>query len=71
VVVFTGLSQKNAVRLQHDGAYAFLEKSELALDKGCEKFADGGGEDCARSGLAGPRADGSAGSGRGIVVSFL
>jgi CheY-like chemotaxis protein len=38
VVVFTGLSQKNAVRLQHDGAYAFLEKSELALDKGSEKL---------------------------------
>jgi len=38
VVVFTGLSQKNAVPLQHDGAYAFLEKSELALDKGCEKL---------------------------------
>ena len=38
VVVFTGLSQKNAVRLQHDGAYAFLEKSELALDKGCQKL---------------------------------
>ena len=38
VVVFTGLSQKNAVRLQHDGAYAFLEKSELALDRGCEKL---------------------------------
>ncbi|MGB8065043.1 MAG: response regulator [Candidatus Sulfotelmatobacter sp.] len=38
VVVFTGLSQKNAVRLQHDGAYAFLEKSELALDEGCEKL---------------------------------
>jgi CheY-like chemotaxis protein len=36
VVVFTGLSQKNAVRLQHDGACAFLEKSELGLDKGCE-----------------------------------
>lgn len=36
VVAFTGLSQKNAVRLQQDGAYAFLEKSELALDKGCE-----------------------------------
>jgi hypothetical protein len=26
------------LRLQHDGAYAFLEKSELALDKGCEKL---------------------------------
>jgi CheY-like chemotaxis protein len=36
VVVLTGLSQKNAARLQQDGAYAFLEKSELGLDKGCE-----------------------------------
>jgi len=36
VVVLTGLSQKNAVRLQQDGACAFLEKSELGLDKGCE-----------------------------------
>jgi CheY-like chemotaxis protein len=36
VVVFTGLSQKNAVRLQQDGACAFLEKSELGLDKGCD-----------------------------------
>jgi len=35
VVVFTGLSQKNAARLQQDGAFAFLEKSELGLDKGC------------------------------------
>jgi hypothetical protein len=35
-VVFTGLSHKNAVRLQQDGACAFLEKSELGLDKGCE-----------------------------------
>ncbi|HEY1676730.1 MAG TPA: response regulator [Candidatus Sulfotelmatobacter sp.] len=38
VVVLTGLSQKNASRLQKDGAYAFLEKSELGLDKGCEAF---------------------------------
>jgi CheY-like chemotaxis protein len=38
VVVFTGLSQKNAARLQHDGAFAFLEKSELGLGKGCEGF---------------------------------
>jgi hypothetical protein len=29
------LSQKNATRLQQDGACAFLEKSTLALDKGC------------------------------------
>jgi CheY-like chemotaxis protein len=36
VVVVTGLSQKNAARLQHDGAFAFLEKSELALDQGSE-----------------------------------
>jgi CheY-like chemotaxis protein len=36
VVVLTGLSHKNAARLQHDGAFAFLEKSELGLDKGCE-----------------------------------
>jgi len=35
VIVFTGLSQKNAARLQQDGAYAFLDKSELSLDKGC------------------------------------
>jgi CheY-like chemotaxis protein len=34
VVVLTGLSQKNAARLQGDGAFAFLEKSELALVKG-------------------------------------
>ena len=36
VVAFTGLSQKNAVRLQKDGACAFLEKSALELDKGCD-----------------------------------
>jgi CheY-like chemotaxis protein len=38
VVVLTGLSQKNAERLQNDGAFAFLEKSELGLDKGCESL---------------------------------
>ena len=36
VVVLSGLSQKNAGRLQQDGAFAFLEKSELGLDKGCD-----------------------------------
>jgi CheY-like chemotaxis protein len=36
VVAFTGLSQKNAMRLQKDGACAFLEKSTLELDKGCD-----------------------------------
>ena len=38
VVVLTGLSQKNAARLQEDGACAFLEKSALGLDKGAEKL---------------------------------
>src|SRR5450755_1916648 len=38
VVAFTGLSQKNAPRLQQDGAFAYLEKSELGLDKGCDSF---------------------------------
>ena len=36
VVVLTGLSQKNADKLHEDGAFAFLEKSTLALDKGSE-----------------------------------
>jgi CheY-like chemotaxis protein len=38
VVVMTGLSQKNASRLQGDGAIGFLEKSALELDKGSEKL---------------------------------
>lgn len=36
VVVVTGLSHKNAGRLQQDGACAYLEKSQLGLEKGCE-----------------------------------
>ena len=36
VVALTGLSHKNAERLRRDGAVAFLEKSDLALDKGSE-----------------------------------
>jgi CheY-like chemotaxis protein len=36
VVVLTGLSQKNAERLQEDGAAGFLEKSALGLDQGAE-----------------------------------
>jgi len=36
VVVLTGLSHRNAARLQQDGASAFLEKSELGLERGCE-----------------------------------
>jgi CheY-like chemotaxis protein len=38
VVVMTGLSQKNAARLVEDGAVGFLEKGDLALDKGPEKL---------------------------------
>jgi CheY-like chemotaxis protein len=38
VVVVTGMSQKNAERLQQDGAAGFLEKSALELDKGSEKL---------------------------------
>lgn len=38
VVVFTGLSQKNAARLQKDGAFGFLEKSEMGLEKGCDSL---------------------------------
>jgi CheY-like chemotaxis protein len=36
VVVLTGLSQKNATRLRDDGAFAFLEKAELSLEKGSQ-----------------------------------
>ena len=38
VVVITGMSQKNAARLQGDGAAGFLEKSALELEKGSEKL---------------------------------
>lgn len=38
VVVMTGMSGKNAARLQEDGAIAFLEKSALELDKGSGKL---------------------------------
>lgn len=36
IVVLTGMSHKNSTRLRQDGACAFLEKSELGLDKGCD-----------------------------------
>ena len=36
VIVLTGLSQRNAARLQEDGADGFLEKSALGLDQGAE-----------------------------------
>jgi CheY-like chemotaxis protein len=38
VIVMTGMSQKNALRLQQDGACGFLEKSTLELDKGADKL---------------------------------
>ena len=34
VAACTGLSQKNEARLKHEGVCAFLDKSELDLDKG-------------------------------------
>ncbi len=40
VVVITGMTQKNAARLQEDGAAAFLEKSALELDKGSERLLE-------------------------------
>jgi len=36
VVVLTGMSEKNSQRLRHDGAYAFLGKDSLALDRSSE-----------------------------------
>lgn len=36
VVAFTALSQKNAERLRKDGAFAFLDKADLGLDKGSD-----------------------------------
>src|ERR1039458_9280382 len=41
VVVLTGMSQKNAVRLRGDGAIGFLEKSALELDKEPGKMEEG------------------------------
>jgi CheY-like chemotaxis protein len=38
VIVMSALSQKNAARLQGDGALAFFEKSSLELEKGCDKL---------------------------------
>ena len=39
VVARTGPSQKNAARLKRDGVCEFLDKSELALDKGGKLLA--------------------------------
>lgn len=60
VVVFTGLSNKNAERLRKDGACAFLEKSELALDKGSEAFLAALAKIVRALGLAVPAAAGPA-----------
>jgi CheY-like chemotaxis protein len=40
VVVMTALSQINAARLENDGAFAFLEKSSLELEKGSAKLLE-------------------------------
>jgi CheY-like chemotaxis protein len=44
VVVMTGMSRKNAARLQQDGAMGFLEKSALELEKGSGKLLAAVGE---------------------------
>jgi CheY-like chemotaxis protein len=38
VVVVTGMSQKNAGRLEKDGAAGFLEKADLALEGGPDRL---------------------------------
>lgn len=38
VVVISGMTEKNAARLQEDGAAGFLEKSTLEMDKGPERL---------------------------------
>jgi CheY-like chemotaxis protein len=38
VVVMTAMSQRNAARLQAAGAFGFLEKSALELEKGSQKL---------------------------------
>jgi CheY-like chemotaxis protein len=66
VVAFTGLSQKNAMRLQKDGACAFLEKSTLELDKGCDTLLTAFAEI-----LAEVKVGGSGGSRCAAVVRLL
>ena len=58
MVALTGLSHKNAARLHHDGAFGFLEKSELSLDKGCATLLAAVAEIIAR--IPGVRAQGAA-----------
>jgi CheY-like chemotaxis protein len=40
VIVISGMTQKNAARLQEDGAAGFLEKSTLELDKGSDRLLE-------------------------------
>jgi len=44
VVVISGMAQRNAARLQADGAAGFLEKSALELDKGSQKLVTAVGD---------------------------
>lgn len=46
VIAFTGLSQRNATRLQKDGACGLLEKSSLDLEKGSESLLNALGRSC-------------------------
>jgi CheY-like chemotaxis protein len=39
VIVLSGLSQRNAEKLMHDGAEAYFEKSALEIDKNSGKLA--------------------------------
>src|ERR1700739_1950347 len=38
VVIMTAMSKANAARLQDEGAFGFLEKSDMELDKGSQKI---------------------------------
>lgn len=64
VVVFTGLSQKSAARLRQDGAFAFLDKSEVGRDKGLQWVAGrtGGNRAEIEVGSSGGRSGESGGS---------
>ena len=41
MIAFRALCYKNEGRLRHDGACAYLEKSALGLDKGCDTLWNG------------------------------
>ena len=38
VVIMTAMSKANAARLQDEGAFGFLKKSDMELDKGSQKI---------------------------------